>query len=416
MFCRIKNPKSYFNMKHTYYIFILLVQNLLFGQGSPDYNGGFKFNFDEEGQKWFRIISWVQAQANTNFNADDNVRATNFQLRRARVLTLSQIHPNFLLVSHFGLNGLHAGNMHAVGKNNHAQLFLHGMWAQWNIHAKHTIGAGLHYQNGINRLNSQSTLNIMTMDNNRSSWSHIGLTDQFARQLGVFFKGKFGRLQYRVSVNDPIANSLDKNEPNSLAAVYRGVELLGTEKAGRVYTGYIDYHFLDEESNVLPYRVGSYLGGKDVFNIGFGFFNHANGSVIKESNQLLGQDVNIFAVDAFYDRPIGAKHAALTAYATFQSNDYGKNYRLGHAYGTGQMLYAHCGYLLDGKKTANRFQPYIAVLNHSYDFTDDNRTQTKFGVNMYRNGHNSKFTVEYVKSSFAGQTSSALALQGMIYL
>jgi hypothetical protein len=32
--------------------------------------------------------------------------------------------------------------------------------------------------------------------------------------------------------------------------------------------GYFEYQFLDQEANVLPYKVGSYLGTKKVFNIG----------------------------------------------------------------------------------------------------------------------------------------------------
>ena len=393
----------------------LLCSFFAMAQGSPDYKGGYKIPFDEEGQKWFRVISWAQFQANTNLDAPDNVRATSFQMRRARVLTLAQINPKFLLVTHFGLNSLNAGNMHPVGKNENAQLFLHGMWAQWNINADHTVGGGLHYFNGISRLNNQSTLNMMTLDNNRSSWAHIGLTDQFARHMGIFAKGKFGRLQYRVSANDPLVSSLDGRDPGA-AAVYRGTELLGTGDAGRVYAGYFDYQFLDQESNFLPYKVGTYLGGKKVFNLGFGFFNHANGSVVLENNQLKGQDVNIVAFDAFYDAPVGGNNAAITAYAVIQSNDYGKDYMLGSAYGTGSMLYTHIGYLLGGDKAKKRFQPYIALMNYSYDATSDNRTQTKLGVNMFMSGHNSKLTLEYVKSAFGDTDASALMLQAMIYL
>ena len=400
---------------------LMLIGAIGFAQGSPDYKGGYKISFDEDGQKWFRIISWAQVQANTNLDAPDGVRATNFQLRRARVLTLAQINPKFLLVTHFGLNSLNASNMHPVGKNNNAQLFLHGMWTQWNFNSDHTIGAGLHYQNGISRLNNQSTLNMMTLDNNRSSWAHIGLSDQFARHLGVFAKGKFGRLQYRVSANDAIASTLDTRAAADLggAAAYQGVSALGADDAGRVYTGYFDYQFLDQESNFLPYKVGSYLGGKKVFNLGVGFFNHANGSVIYQNDdpaRPVGQDVNIMAIDAFYDAPVGGNNAAITAYATVQSNDYGKNYMLGSAYGTGTMTYAHLGYLLGGDTTGKRFQPYVALMSHSYDASTDNRNQTKLGINMYMSGHNSKLTLEYVKNAFGSTDSSALMLQAMIYL
>ena len=80
------------------------------------------------------------------------------------------------------------------------------------------------------------------------------------------------------------------------------------------------------------------------------------------------------------------------------------------------MFYTHVGYLLGGDKAKNRFQPYIALMNHSYDATSDNRTQTKLGINMFMSGHNSKLTLEYVKSAFGDTDASALMLQAMIYL
>ena len=53
----------------------------------------------------------------------------------------------------------------------------------------------------------------MTLDNNRQSWSTLGLSDQFARHLGVFAKGELGKLQYQVSINDAITNGLDNRTP-----------------------------------------------------------------------------------------------------------------------------------------------------------------------------------------------------------
>jgi hypothetical protein len=138
---------------------------------------------------------------------------------------------------------------------------------------------------------------MMTLDNNRQSWATLGLSDQFARHIGVYLKGKIGRLQYRVAYNEANASTLDTRDPVADATTaYVGRTILGSGEAGKVIQGYFDYNFLDEESNLLPYKVGTYLGSKRVFNIGAGFFNHANGVV--ESNGE-GADVTIFAVDAF---------------------------------------------------------------------------------------------------------------------
>ena len=387
----------------------------LYAQGSPDYTGGYKVKFDEDGKKYFRIISWAQLQAGYNDNVAADASKTTFNLRRARILMFSQISEKFMILTHLGLNSLNADNMHPVGTGDNAQLFFHDVWIQYNLSKDHTVGSGLHYFNGISRLNNQSTLNMLTLDNNRASWSTIGLSDQFARHLGVFAKGKFGKLQYRVSINEALTNGLDSRAPNTMEAVYGGRRELGSRDAGKTFSGYFDFHFLDQESNFLPYKVGSYLGGKKVFNIGAGFFAHPNGSVILDGSQPEGENVSIFAIDAFYDTPIGENGSAFTGYLQYQSNNYGENYLLG-PYGTGSMVYAHAGYVLAGDTSKTRWQPYAAYTTSSFDASADNRNTFKLGMNAYFSGHNSKLTLEYQNQKMGASKTGALVLQGMIYL
>jgi hypothetical protein len=405
-------------------LFIMFFQFMI-AQGSPDYSGGLKFKFNEDGSKYLRLISWAQVQANYNtdetFDGNGNENSKlNFNLRRARVLMFAQINKDFLILTHFGLNSLTSSTLSPTGKGDGSQLFFHDVWAQYNVGENHTVGGGLHYFNGISRLNNQSTLNIMTLDNNRQSWATIGLSDQFARHLGVFMKGKFNKLQYRVAVNDASVSSLDgRTAVAGGDAVYNGRSNLGSKAAGKTYAGYFDYHFLDQESNFLPYKVGTYLGEKKVFNIGAGFFLHPEGSVIDTGTaiapNLEGEDVSIFAVDAFYDTPIGEDGSAITAYAVYQNSNYGKNY-LYSAYGTGDMLYGHVGYVLKGDKLKTRFQPYLSYGTHSYDAVDDNRSTLGVGINAYMSGHNSKLTLEYMNQSFGSVDTSTISLQAMIYL
>lgn len=388
----------------------------IYSQGSPDYTGGLKIKFDEEGKKYLRIISWAQVQATYSDDVPDESSSLNFNLRRARVLMFSQINEKFLILTHFGLNSLNSNTLSPTGKGDGSQIFFHDVWAQYSIGKNHVIGGGLHYFNGISRLNNQSTLNMMTLDNNRQSWSTIGLSDQFARHIGVFAKGKFGKLQYRVAINDAITNGLDAREPEDGGpAIYGGKRLIGSKDAGKTFAGYFDYNFFDQESNFLPYKVGSYLGEKRVFNIGGGFFLHPSGSVIMNGAELVGEDVGLFAIDAFYDSPIGEKGSAITAYATYQSNDYGKDY-LFSAYGTGSMIYGHVGYVFNGDKTKTRFQPYTSYSTNSYDAIDDNRNVFGIGLNAYMSGHNSKLTLEYQNQKFGDTDTGTVTLQAMIYL
>lgn len=414
-------------MKRHFIILIgLLIVSFqcIIAQGSPDYSGGLKVTFNEEGSKYLRIISWAQVQANYNlddtFDANGNENSPlDFNLRRARVLMFAQINEKFLILTHFGLNSLNSSQLSPTGKGDGSQLFFHDVWAQYNLSANHTLGGGLHYFNGISRLNNQSTLNMMTLDNNRQSWATIGLSDQFARHLGVFAKGKFEKLQYRLAINDASVSTLDGRTALASEAVYNGRATLGSKAASKTYSGYFDYNLLDQESNFLPYKVGTYLGGKKVFNVGAGFFLHPSGSVIDTGTELepnlQGEDVSIFAVDAFYDTPLGENGSAITAYAVYQNSNYGKNY-LFSAYGTGSMMYGHVGYVFKGESTKTRYQPYLSYGTHSYDAVDDSRNTLGIGLNAYMSGHNSKLTLEYKKQEFGALDSNIITLQAMIYL
>lgn len=403
---------------------MLFAASVAYSQGSPDYTGGLKVKLNEDGSKYFRIISWAQIWGQHNadrpLDANNNEQSDlNFSIRRARMLMYAQISKDFLILTHFGLNSLNGDNMSPIGTGDRSQLFFHDVWVQYRLDDNHAIGGGLHYWNGISRANNQSTLNIMMLDNQRQSWATIGLSDQFARHMGVYLKGKFGRLQYRVSINDAVRNNLQASTSpiNGGAAVYAGRRLLGSKDAGKTYAGYFDYQFLDEESNFLPYKVGSYLGGKKVFNIGAGFFVHPNGSVIADNGgNISGQDVSIFAVDAFYDAPVGDNGAAITAYGLFQSNDYGDNFRLGTTYETGSLLHGHFGYVIP-TENKTKFQPYVQYDNRQIDAINDNANSLGLGINAYFSGHNSKLTLEYFSTKYANNSAvNTLTLQAMIYL
>ena len=412
-------------MKKTYLIAALLLLSLkAFSQGSPDYGAGMKFNLNDDGSKYLRVISWAQiwGQYNSDRPLDGNGNEQadlDFSVRRARVMMYAQINKDFLILTHFGLNSLNADSMSPTGKGEGSQLFLHDVWAQYSLGKDHALGGGLHYWNGISRLNNQSTLNIMTLDNQRQAWATLGLSDQFARHIGMYAKGAFGKFQYRVAINSASTSNLQATAVpvNGGAATYTGTRLLGSKEAGKTYSGYFEYGFLDAESNFLPYKVGTYLGTKKVFNVGAGFFSHPNGAVIANGSGVLsGEDVSVFGLDAFYDVPVGTQGAALTAYALYQNSDYGKNYRLGTTYETGSMIHGHLGYVIPGK-SKTRFQPYISYDDRKIEALNDNATQLGIGANAFFSGHHSKLTLEYQTLKYAtNKAVNTITLQAMIYL
>jgi hypothetical protein len=360
-------------------------------------------NLDESGHKYIRFLVWHQHWTTTNNLAVDgaNLQLTHMA-RRSRFLAFAQVSPRFLVLTHFGLNNLTPGNLTSLGNNGDGpQLFLHDAWTEYKVSNDNSlfIGGGLHYWKGLTRLSNQSTLNFMTMDNPRPfvHWHSLGVTDQFARHLGIYAKGVIGKFDYRIALNNPGRNN-NGNLPFGNGVDFGGRSELtytgasspdqnGNSTGNNIIEGYFRYNFLDSESTKLPYAVGSYLGTKKVFGLGAGFFAHPNGMYNAETSE--HEDVTHFAVDAFLDMPI-TDGDCLNAYASFMSFNYGEDYVSRWA-GTGTVLYGHVGYKLPN----SRFMPYIAAQTGNYDGFEENSTSLDIGLNYFINGHSAKLTLEY---------------------
>ncbi|MGB3467060.1 MAG: porin [Cyclobacteriaceae bacterium] len=378
---------------------------------------------NNSGSKYIRFITWHQIWAATDNLTTDDRLAIRPRVRRSRLLAYAQISPRFMILTHWGLNNLASSRLTATGvEGNGPQVFLHGAWTEYKITDDLYIGAGLHYWNGLSRLSNASTLNFMTLDNYRQAWAQLGLSDQFARHLGIYAKGRLGKLNYHFAVNDAITSALGGVTASDqvTAPSYSGRALF-PEDAATVVQGYVDYQFLDQESNKLPYRVGSYLGKKKVFNIGAGFFSHANGVVSPDGNGGI-QSENVFhlAIDAYYDAPIG-NGQAINAYAAFYNFNYGENYTLGTTYGTGSSVYGQVGYLLSKFSNKGRLMPYISYSVRDYEAFENPGNTFQVGANWFISGHNAKITIEY-NSAIANYTgfqpdrAGAIILQTHIFL
>ena len=417
---RLIQKPSFMRTKLFVVLMLTFATSALFAQkNAAPYGSGLKVSLNDDGSKYFRLITWHQAWLQSNLSSE--TFSVTPSLRRSRMLMFAQINDRFLILTHFGMNSLNPSNMDPVGKGASAQLFMHDAWAEYKVNKNLYIGSGLHYWNGISRLSNQSTLNMLSLDNARHSWATIGTSDQFARHMGVYAKGKVGKLDYRVAWNSPIVNTLDAAvAPSTTQATYNGRRDLGAS-ASNAFAGYFNYQFWDQESNKLPYFVGTYFGAKDVFNIGAGFFNHNNGSVILDADSsLVGENVNIFAVDAFLEKRLGDNGSAVTAYASYQVNDYGTNYQLkgtSEDIFTGNVLYAQAGYVLPDFNDNVRVQPYATFTNKSIANNDGSANTVGIGANFLLNGHNSKISVEYKSTGRTdGSTVNMLTTQAVIFL
>lgn len=410
---------------------------------------------NEDGSKYFRLLTWHQVWMRYNENNTGSTRlgeeqssTVDFGLRRSRFLMFAQLNKRFLIVTHFGINNQNAisgGYLGTDGKK--PQLYMHDAYLDFTVFEKYlNVGFGLHYWNGISRMSNASTLNLMTYDAPIFNWATIEATDQFARHIGLFAKGKLGKLDYRLAVNDPFST-------NTGQAIALDRANYNPQNNKKVYAGYVMYQFLDQESNLLPYMVGTYVGTKKVFNIGAGFHQNSDGMWYLKNDggdtSTAYSDIFLFSVDAFLDLPLNKdRKDAITAYVAYYNYDFGPNNvrnigimnpangstvnasLRGNAYpvlGTGQILYTQVGYLLPDFSEKVRVQPYVAYSNGNFEgIMDANGDKVPVnvidgGVNFFLDGHNAKFTLNYrSRPDFTDvndvQGRSEITLQAMVYL
>jgi len=413
-------------------------------QNSEQYGSGLKLNLNTEGSKYVRFILWnqiwaryTQTNPGTMVNGTPETSTMDVGIRRARLLAYAQISPRYMIVTHFGINnqtftnggGSGTTGTGAYGQGKKPQLFFHDIYNEYaivpaknasGVANKFTLsaGAGLHYFNGISRQSSASTLNFLMLDAPITNWPLIEMSDQFARQIGLFVKGTAGRLHYQFAINKPFATNTEPRDSANIA-----VDNSGDSKAA--FAGYVDYQLLDQESNVLPYRVGTYLGTKSVFNIGAGF--HHQGNATRSSNAdgvIEKHPITIFGVDAFLDMPVGnkSKGMAVTAYGVFYNYDFGPNYLRttgimntgttdpavaaadkvlegpGNArvlVGTGNMFYAEAGFLLPKFSSKIRLQPIASFSHKNFEALKAAGNFYDVGCNLLLDAHNAKITAQY---------------------
>lgn len=422
-----------------------------------DYGKGMTLVLDNEGHKYIRFISWLQAWTTFTDNNPGTVdaygelkdSALDIGIRRARFLAYSQLTERYLVLLHMGINNqtfTNGGDSGSVGIGANGvgkkpQLFLHDAWNEYAVVLPSegsdfslATGAGLHFWNGVSRKASAGTFTFMTVDAMIFNWPNIEFTDQFARQLGWYAKGKLSKLDYRVSINQPF-NADGRAGLNTERAV-------NIPSSGLAFAGYFEWEFWDQESNLLPYKVSTWLGEKSVFNIGAGFYTFPDSSGIKDTvNPLLihKQGQTVVGIDAYLDTPVGDCGAALTIYCVDYMFDYGTNYYrdvgimntgilgsptvlaaqgitptisgAGNAQpllGTGNIFYAEAGYVLPSWVLGGihgKLQPFGAFTCKNLDWLKDVACNYDMGFNYLIDGHHAKLTCQYsLRPQFIQQT------------
>jgi hypothetical protein len=427
---------------------------------SVPYGAGMKVNISPDGSKYLRFIGWAQFWAQYNENNSNTLRNGTpksdqlaFSIRRARLITLAQLNPRFLMILDLGMenqasiSGGIPNDPNGPGKR--APVYIHEAVGEYRINKYLSVGAGLNYQTGISRMTAASTANMLAYDIPVVNFPTLDQTDQFGFFLGAYAKGRIGGFDYRVAIDDAMAPSA----ANTPATVRTNAAAFFPRNSNKIYQGYFDYEFFDKEANLLPFSTGTYLGTKKVLNIGAGFHYNADGMFSRPSAlpstlppdpyaiPYQTHDIKLFGADVFYDAPLDtASNTALTFYGVYYHYDMGPNYvrnagvinpgtsiaapagftgatnLYGNALpliGTGNSLYAQAGLLLPknllGPKA--KLQPYVAYLHNNLeglrnpDGTIKGVNVYDAGLNLYLDGHNAKITLNYrARPDFSDQS------------
>lgn len=393
-----------------------------------------KFNLNEDGSQYVQAIffnqAWVRYNQNnpgTTINGHPQSETFDIGLRRTRFQVFGQLSENIFFYTHFGTSNLHFNATRKQG------LFFHDAFAQLKLVNDYLyIGAGLSGWNGLSRYASPSTGTILGVDAPLYQQVTIDVNDQFFRKFSVHAKGRLGKIDYRFALTKPMSIARSTEQGVDISSN----SLFSPEPPNPQLQGYVKYQFLEKESNDTPYSAGTYLGKKNVFNIGAGFIHQQN-AMWHSENEINGIDtvysaLALFAVDIFYDHVLNAeKETAITTYATFSVNDYGKNYvrnigvmnaangvnengtfnGAGNAFpmiGTGTTFYAQTGYLfkkgLLGKM--GTIQPYAAVQYSQLDLLKDPVLMYEGGFNWLIEGHHTKISFNYQSRPVFEQNNS----------
>ncbi|PKP47330.1 MAG: hypothetical protein CVT95_05805 [Bacteroidetes bacterium HGW-Bacteroidetes-12] len=382
--------------------------------------GDIKLNLDTTGNHYvkFTFLGQVWARytdtnpGSTVFN-DPVSDVYDIGLRRWRLSLYGQLTDKVFFFTQFGQNNYSNLSKRFTGS------FFHDAVVEYHFHKRYLQwGMGLSGVNGLSRYATPSVGTIMSLDAPLYQQTTNGINDQFLRKLSIYAKGKISKLDYRIAITDPMAVQNANATVNSISAVSE----FSTKPPKPQFQGYFMWQFLDEESNLTPYTVGSYLGKKKVFNIGAGFIFQQDAMWHTNlANDTLKENMNLLAVDLFYDSPLSEKGDAITIYASYHNLDFGKNYTrnigvmnpatgtnangtfngAGNAFpmlGTGDVYYLQVGYKLKDNLLPNNgtLQPYAAAQLADFDRLKDKMLMLEGGVNYYLHGkHNAKLTLNY---------------------
>ncbi|MCY7350420.1 MAG: hypothetical protein LH606_07105, partial [Cytophagaceae bacterium] len=344
------------------------------------------------------------------------------------------------IYTQFGINNFNYLSARKAG------FFVHDALGEYAfVKTKLSLGMGLSAWSGLARFASPSVGTIMGVDAPLFEQSTNDVTDQFLRKLSVYAKGKLGKFDYRLVMSSSLA--IQQSTPPGTPTGIGRISNFSLKPPRMQGSGYVQWQFLDQETNLTPYFTGTYLGTKKVFNVGAGFVYQpgAMWHLAENGRDTVSTTMRQLAVDVYYDAPVGNNGQALSVYTAFVDFNFGPNYTrnngvmnpangnrfsnvlngAGNAFplvGTGNVLYAQAGYKLKNGLlgTYGTFMPYASVQHSTFGRLADPVNFYDVGINWLLAGHTSKLTMAYqsrpIYTTDAGGIAHATTRKGSAIL
>jgi hypothetical protein len=421
-------------MKKILFVFLGIFPLLFRGQ-TPSLYGkdGLKIYLNSDSTAYLKATGYVQVWLRYNDNnpgsalrfgnataAYSQANTFDIGIRRARFQLYGPLNNRVFFYMQYGINNFSYLSARKQG------AFFHDLLAEYKVKERFlSVGAGLTGWSGLSRYASPSIATTLMYDAPLYQQATNDVSDQFLRKLSVYAKGKVSHLDYRLALSKPMpVQFASVTVDTTLDTKFTNIAVFSPKPAELQYQGYVNWQFLDEESNLIPYTIGSYLGKKRVFNLGGGFVQQSEAMRYQTpSYEIKYTPMFLWSLDAFLDYALNReKQTAVTVYACYSNYNFGPNYirnlgvmnpmnasinpainkysGYGNAFpmfGTGSIYYLQGAYLFrnDLLKKLGTLQVYGDMMLADYHALTSSMLVYDVGFNWLIKGNTSKISLNY---------------------
>ena len=211
-----------------------------------------KIRFSGALQLWMR---YTDLNPGSSIGSQGFNDAFDISLRRYRLGLQGQLNKKIQYSLSLGNNNLSRYQVNQAPKVLDAYVSYH-------FSDQFIITGGKHAWTGTSRYAAPSTLSALGSDINFSATPALNVHDDLLRKLSIAVRGQLARLDYRIAFAKPF---VFVSQPLSDEAAF-----VDNPTALNI-SGYFKYQFQDKESLNSAFSPWTYLGEKEIFNIGAGW-------------------------------------------------------------------------------------------------------------------------------------------------